>query len=111
MVAARIKYSLVCGLTAIGFGCGIVPAQAQTSWVTVENRSDKLAKIAVPGGKPKRIKPGQKDLRVEIQTTHPNGVDAKAWWVSNPRQLCVIFVRYEGQVVIAGDKNIRCLGH
>lgn len=86
-------------------------ASADSSFVTVENRSAQPAKIALPGAKPKRVPPGTESLRIELETTLPNGVDAKAWWVSNPRQLCVIFVRYEGHVVIAGNKDIRCLGH
>ncbi len=86
-------------------------ASAESSFVTVENRSGQIAKIAVPGGKPARVNPGGEQRRIEIEVTDPNGVDAKAWWVANPRQLCVIFVRYEGHVVIAGDKDIRCLGH
>ena len=84
---------------------------AETSFVTVENRSGQVAKIAVPGGKPARVNPDAEKRRIEIEVTHANGVEAKAWWVANPRELCVIFVRYEGHVVIAGDKNIRCLGH
>ena len=84
---------------------------AETSYVTVENRSAEIAKIAVPGARPKRVMPGIEALKIELEVTLPNGVDAKAWWVSNPRQLCVIFVRYQGHVVIAGDKDIRCLGH
>lgn len=86
-------------------------AAADSSFVTVENRSAQHAKIALPGAKPRRVPPGTENLRIELETTLPNGVDAKAWWVSNPRQLCVIFVRYEGHVVIAGNRDIRCLGH
>lgn len=86
-------------------------AAAETSFITVENRSGQHAKIALPGGKPQRIPQGTEKKRIEIETTLPNGIDAKAWWVSNPRELCVIFVRYEGHVVIAGKNNIRCLGH
>ncbi len=84
---------------------------ADMTFVTVENRTGQVAKIAVPGGKPARLNPGSEKRRIEIEVTHANGVEAKAWWVANPRELCVIFVRYEGHVVIAGDKNIRCLGH
>ena len=91
-------------------GVTAAPA-AETSYVTVENRSAEIAKIALPGARPKRVKPGTEALKIELEVTHANGVDAKAWWVANPRQLCVIFVRYEGHVVIAGKNNIRCLGH
>lgn len=86
-------------------------ADADYSFITVENRSGEHAKIALPGANPQRVPPGTESLRIELETTLPNGVDAKAWWVSNPRQLCVIFVRYEGHVVIAGHEDIRCLGH
>ncbi len=96
-------------LPALCFAASL-PA-ADTTFVTVENRSGQLAKIAVPGGKPQRVNPGTEKRRIEIEVTHANGGDAKAWWVSNPRQLCVIFLRYEGHLVVAGDKNIRCLGH
>jgi hypothetical protein len=93
-------------------GLGIAPAQAaNNSFVTVENRSAQIVKIAVPGGRPARVQPGSDRLHIDIEVTQANGVDAKAWWVANPRQLCVIFVRYEGHVVIAGKENIRCLGH
>ncbi|MCP4469681.1 MAG: hypothetical protein GY815_03165 [Gammaproteobacteria bacterium] len=86
-------------------------AYAETSFVTVENRSGQIVKVAVPGGKAQRLQPGTTPTRIDIEATKPNGIDAKAWWISNPRQLCVIFVRYEGHMVIAGSKNIRCLGH
>lgn len=84
---------------------------AERSYVTVENQSGHHAKIAVPGGKPARVAPGAPAQRIDLDVTLANGVDAKAWWVANPRELCVIFVRYEGHVVIAGDEHIRCLGH
>ena len=84
---------------------------AERSFVTAENITDKIIKVAVPGGKAKRLKPGDKDVRIDIDVTLDYGIEAKAWWVSNPRQLCVIFVRYEGHVVVGGDKDIRCLGH
>ena len=99
---------LVAALICLGSG---QPTLAESSFVTVENKSGQTAKIALPGGKANRINPGVRDLRVDIEVTDANGVEAKAWWVSNPRELCVIFVRYEGHVVIAGKKNIRCLGH
>ena len=89
----------------------VTVSAADTTFVTVENRSGQVAKIAVPGGKPARVNPGSEKRRIDIEITLANGVEAKAWWVANPRELCVIFVRYEGHVVIAGDKNIRCLGH
>lgn len=95
---------------ALGWLAGQAQA-AETSFVTVENRSGQIAKIALPGGKARRINPGVTDLRIDLEITLANGIDAKAWWVSNPRELCVIFVRYEGHVVIAGEENIRCLGH
>lgn len=86
-------------------------AVAETSFVTVENRSGQRIKVAIPGAKPVRLEADAAPLRVELETSLPNGVEAKAWWVSKPRELCVIFVRYEGQVVVAGKKKIRCLGH
>ncbi len=86
-------------------------AAAEPSFVTVENRSGQVAKIAVPGGNPARVTPDAQKRRIEIDVTHANGVEAKAWWVANPRELCVIFVRFDGHVVIAGDKIIRWLGH
>jgi len=91
--------------------CAYQPAAAETSFVTVENRSARSAKIALPGSKTQRVPPDTAKLRIDIEATRPNGVEAKAWWVSNPRQLCVIFVRYQGHVVVAGKENIRCLGH
>ena len=100
-------YTTICALCLLIAQSAI----AESSFVTVENRSQGIAKIALPGGKTRRVNPGMESLRIEIETTRPNGVEAKAWWVSNPRQLCVIYVRYEGHVVIAGKKNIRCLGH
>lgn len=101
-------------LPALIAACQLLASQAavaQATFITVENRSGQHAKIALPGGKPQRVPPDTKEQRIDIETTHPNGVEAKAWWVSNPRELCVIFVRYEGHVVIAGKQNIRCLGH
>ena len=94
--------------------CALLPtatAAAESSFVTVENRSDEFAKIALPGARAARVPPGTQAMRIDLEVTRANGVEAKAWWVSNPRQLCVIFVRYEGHVVIAGDNNIHCLGH
>ncbi len=102
----RLTASIAAGLWLIS-----QTAAAESSFVTVENRSAQHAKIALPGAKPQRVPPGTEKKRIEIETTLPNGVDAKAWWVANPRQLCVIFVRYEGHLVIAGKKDIRCLGH
>ena len=99
---------LVCALLAAATA---VTAAAESSFVTVENRSGEFAKIALPGARAARVPPGTQALRIELEVTRANGVEAKAWWVSNPRQLCVIFVRYEGHVVIAGDNNIHCLGH
>lgn len=96
---------LVCTLLAAA------TAAAESSFITVENRSDEFAKIALPGARAARVPPGTQALRIDLEVTRANGVEAKAWWVSNPRQLCVIFVRYEGHVVIAGDNNIHCLGH
>ena len=96
---------LVCALLAAA------TAVAGSSFVTVENRSAEFAKIALPGARAARVPPGTQALRIDLEVTRANGVEAKAWWVSNPRQLCVIFVRYEGHVVIAGDNNIHCLGH
>ena len=84
---------------------------AETSFVLLENKSAKLAKVAVPGGKAVRLKPGETDVRVDIDVTTRNGVEVKAWWISEPRQLCVIFVRYEGRAVVGGKKKIRCLGN
>lgn len=84
---------------------------ADISFVTVENKTDQHVKVAIPGANPVRLAPGAEPTQVDIETSLPNGVDAKAWWISNPRQLCVIFVRYEGRIVVAGKKNIRCLGH
>lgn len=104
-----MKYPLF--FAAVWYLFASAAAAADTTFVTVENRSGQVAKIAVPGGKPARINPDADKRRIDIEVTHANGVEAKAWWVANPRELCVIFVRYEGHVVIAGDKNIRCLGH
>ena len=95
----------------VGMLYTVAVSAAETSFVTVENISGQVAKIAVPGGKPARVNPDADKRRIEIEVTHANGVEAKAWWVANPRELCVIFVRYEGHVVIGGDQHIRCLGH
>lgn len=87
------------------------PALAENSFITVENRSGHNIKVAIPGAKTVRLAAEAPPLNVALETSMPNGVEAKAWWVSNPRELCVIFVRYEGRLVIAGEKNLRCLGH
>ncbi len=91
--------------------CLAPAAMAEMSFVTVENRSGQVARIAIPGGKSVRVQPESEKSRIEIEVTHANGVEAKAWWDANPRQLCVIFIRYEGHLVVAGKKSIRCLGH
>ncbi len=84
--------------------------ESETSFITIENRSGKIAKLVAPGSKPVRVAPDAENFKLQLSVTDPNGIDAKAWWVSDPRQLCVIFVRYEGRVVIAGKKAIKCLG-
>ena len=95
----------------VAIACQATAVAAETSFVTVDNRSGQLAKIALPGAKPARVAAGAEGQRIDLEVTHANGVEAKAWWIANPRELCIIFVRYEGHVVIAGKKNIRCLGH
>jgi hypothetical protein len=84
-------------------------ADADT-FIVLENRTEHVAKVAAPGGKPTRVQPGESDKRMMLEVSTSHGIDAKAWWVHNPRQLCVIFVRYEGRLVIAGDEELRCLG-
>ena len=84
---------------------------SEVTFITIENRSGKDARVAIPGGKVVRVKNGVKSLRAELNVTKRNGVEVKAWWNLDPRQLCVIFVRYEGHVVIGGKKLIRCLGN
>ena len=80
------------------------------TFILLENRTEHVAKVAAPGGKPTRVQPGESDKSMPLEVTTSHGIDAKAWWVHNPRQLCVIFVRYEGRLVIGGDDELRCLG-
>ncbi len=90
---------------------GMVYADEEEAFILVENRTEHIAKIAVPGAKPARISPGETAYKLILEPTEPNGVDAKIWWVSDPRRLCIIFVRYGGKVVIAGKTDIKCLGN
>ena len=80
------------------------------TFIVLENRTQHVAKVAAPGGKPTRVQPGDSDKSMPLEVTTSHGIDAKAWWVHSPRQLCVIFVRYEGRLVIGGDEELRCLG-
>ena len=98
---------LVMGMNGI---IALALADEEKSFITIENRSGKDARVAIPGGKTLRIKDGTKAYRAELVVTKRNGIDVKAWWSLEPRQLCVIFVRYEGHVVIGGKKLIKCLG-
>ena len=113
-ITARIKrlgVSLLALIVVSSTAFGQSSDSEETSFVLIENKSDKLAKVAVPGGKAVRVQPGESDIRVDIDVTTRNGVEVKAWWISEPRQLCVIFVRYEGRAVVGGKKKIRCLGN
>ena len=86
-------------------------SKAEDSYIQVVNSTGQIIKVAAPGGKPKRIKPGEEIITIPIEVTEPNGIDVKAWWVAKPRELCVIFVRYEGFLKVAGKSTIRCLGN
>ena len=41
---------------------------AETTFVTVENRSGQPAKIALPGAKPQRVAPGEEVQRIELSS-------------------------------------------
>ena len=86
-------------------------ALAEETFITITNSSEHVIKVAAPGGKSQRVPPGEEIVTMPLETTDPNGIDVKAWWVSRPRELCVIFVRYEGLLKVAGKKSIRCLGN
>lgn len=111
---APLSMLILIVLLGMGFLLPAFAAQdvdSDVTFITIENRSGKDARVAIPGGKTVRVKDGVKSLRAELNVTKRNGVEVKAWWSLDPRQLCVIFVRYEGHVVIGGKKLIRCLGN
>ncbi len=103
---------------AVMAGAAIPPAfgatdtpPVNTTQITIENHSDRDAKVAAPGAPPVQAAAGVTDAVLELTPTTANGVDVKAWWIANPRELCVIFVRYGGVLKISGSRSIRCLGN
>ena len=85
--------------------------------ITFINDTEHRVKAAAPGGKAVRLKPGEKGV-MQVEETKRIGVEAKAWWVHRPRDLCVIFVRYGGTVRIAdrgvkvaSGTTLRCVAH
>ncbi len=97
--------------------CALLPTNSlasedqETTFISVENHTGQFAKVAAPGSKTIRVAPGTMDIVMELVPTDPNGIEAKAWWISNPRELCVIFIRYGGVLKITGKTTIRCLGN
>lgn len=88
---------------------------AELQPLTIENHSAHRIKAAAPGAKAVRIPAGAEPVTImldpEAAEDGAHGVEVKAWWSHNPRQLCIIFTRFGGVVKVHGETEIRCLGN
>lgn len=75
--------------------------------VTVQNRSGFAIKVAGEGGSA-RVDEMAESPPIAFEGGKDVGIDLKIWWVSNPRELCQLFVPWERTVVVSGTTTIRC---
>lgn len=73
----------------------------------VENESAKSVKIAGPGGQV-TVESNADPVAVSFDSDAEIGLEVKAWWVAEPRQLCQIFTPWDRTIVVSGTRVIRC---
>ena len=75
--------------------------------ITVENRSAHRVKVAAPGGSAV-VDAGADPVPVQFEADHDVGADLRIWWVSKPRELCLLFVPWDRIAIVTGKSVIRC---
>ena len=54
------------------------------------------------------VEPNSDPVSITFDDDADVGIDVKAWWVSEPRQLCQIFTPWGRTFVVSGTRLIRC---
>lgn len=85
------------------------PVWAESAF-KVLNESHQAIKVVAPGGGAV-IKKDAPETTVTFQNDDANGTQVNAWFVRDPKQLCVIFVRWDGVLKVSGTNLINCRAH
>lgn len=98
--------ALILGLIVVAAGGYTGPAVAAGT-ILVENRSAAAVKIVGAGGGA-TVDAGAEGVEVHFDGGDRVGIDARVWWVDNPRQLCTLVVPWNRLLVVSGTAEIRC---
>jgi hypothetical protein len=78
--------------------------------ITVDNQSAHSVKAVAPGGSA-IIEPASEPAEISFESSEPVGLTLQIWWIDLPREICRIFVPWDGTVVVTWRSALHCLSH